>query len=320
MGFFGSLSTLGLTPKTLGQGPLPMWRRALRAPMFWLMRFKLFLFGFHWLEIHGEPAPREEAPVLIANHTSMFDPLLMILQHGGTPVSRIENSRTPVIGSIITALQTIYVDRTGSKESRAGVKELIQERAVNDEMPRILIFPEATCTNGQAVISFKPGAFIPGRAVQPVLVTYPDAQSNWDPSWVDGGPQALAIWVGAMMQFHNRMRVEYLPPISPDLPKGYKVPASGLPLDMAIAFARKAQLAMAEAMGVPATQHSFMDVILTSEAVKKRYNPTKAVPELLAFKEVLDLDVHHAKDLLRKFIEADKDKDGSLTVSWRSES
>lgn len=53
--------------------------------------------------------------------------------------------------------------------------ELIKSR-VNDAQvwPPIIIFPEGTTTNQEALISFKAGAFVPGVPVQPMTIKYPD--------------------------------------------------------------------------------------------------------------------------------------------------
>lgn len=307
---FSNLASMFLTPEDLERDPLSTVRRAVRSPIWYLMRFQLFLLGYHWIDIKGRAAPRKEAPVLIANHTSFVDPLYMATFHAAAPVSRAENASMPVIGGIIKAFQTLFVNRAGSPEERLAIKEKIGRRAADDRMPHLLIFPEATCTNGRAVISFKLGAFAPLRPVQPVTITYP-LHGGFDHSWVHGGPGLLTIFLSLMTQFSNSMQVRYLPVIKPDPPA--KGVAEGSTAHV-VAFARKAQLAMAEAMGVPATQHSFLDVILGGEAVKRQYPPGAVVPELEAFRDVLKLDIKAASKMLEAFVKADTDKDGCLDV------
>lgn len=58
---------------------------------------------------------------------------------------------------------------------------LIQRKAGCNRFPRVLLFPEGTTTNGRALISFQLGAFIPGYAIQPVVVRYPHV--HFDQSW-----------------------------------------------------------------------------------------------------------------------------------------
>lgn len=40
---------------------------------------------------------------------------------------------------------------------------------------QVLFFPEGTCSNKKALLKFKPGAFIAGVPVQPVLIRYPNS-------------------------------------------------------------------------------------------------------------------------------------------------
>ena len=71
-------------------------------------------------------------------------------------------------------IQPIYVSRA-DKESKHKTIASIKERANSEgKWPPFLIFPEGTVTNRKALITFKAGAFIPGKPVQPVLVRYPD--------------------------------------------------------------------------------------------------------------------------------------------------
>ena len=60
------------------------------------------------------------------------------------------------------------------KNSRIETIKEIRRRAHDKNWHPIAIFPEGTCTNRMAYISFKPGAFIPGLPVQPVLLKYKD--------------------------------------------------------------------------------------------------------------------------------------------------
>lgn len=71
--------------------------------------------------------------------------------------------------------QPICVSRE-EKDSRHKAIEELKVRANADELwPPLLLFPEGTCTNRQALITFKAGAFIPGKPVQPIVIRYPDS-------------------------------------------------------------------------------------------------------------------------------------------------
>ena len=162
------------------------------------------------------------------------------------------------------------------------------------------MFPEATCTNQRAVISFKPGAFLPMRPVQPVVIRYP--WKYFDPSWVYSGPSGTAIAMRMLCQFHNHMEVDYLPVIDPR--------AHGLTNPHE--FARFAQRYMADCMGVPATQHSYLDVLLSGEAKRENYPPDKAVVELQPITTLLQVDADVAKRYLREFVRLDSNGTGEI--------
>jgi len=71
--------------------------------------------------------------------------------------------------------QTVAVVRR-DKASRQKVIDELKTRVQSEGVwPQLILFPEGTTTNRQALITFKPGAFIPGMPVQPVVIRYPDA-------------------------------------------------------------------------------------------------------------------------------------------------
>lgn len=42
----------------------------------------------------------------------------------------------------------------------------------------MVVFPEGPCTDGTCMIQFKKGAFVPGQAVAPVIISYPFTQEG----------------------------------------------------------------------------------------------------------------------------------------------
>lgn len=88
----------------------------------------------------------------------------------------------------------LYVERATtstdqlSPRSRQGVSNLVKARmqrvAHGDtyatERP-LLLFPEATTTNGQFLLPFKSGAFLAGAPLQPVILQY--GSRRFSPSW-----------------------------------------------------------------------------------------------------------------------------------------
>ena len=77
-----ALSTIGTLGLRRGspalEAPQPWWRRAALAPMAVIVRLVLWTLGYLWIEVHGAPAPRSTAPIVVCNHISLVDPLLMV--------------------------------------------------------------------------------------------------------------------------------------------------------------------------------------------------------------------------------------------------
>jgi 1-acyl-sn-glycerol-3-phosphate acyltransferase len=81
-------------------------------------------------------------------------------------------SKVPLIGRIATGMQCLYVDRA----NRGGVSTKVIERQRScfegHSVPPLVIFPEATTTNGYFLIKFHTGVFRGGFPVVPVVIKY----------------------------------------------------------------------------------------------------------------------------------------------------
>lgn len=191
--------------------PFPQWRRILLLPVRLCARVNLFACGFQWIHMKGTPAPRDEAPILVTNHTTFADPLFLFFRHLPVIVTAHENLNLPIAGAIMKAMQVIAVDRV-SKASRRNAAGAIKRKAMCNDWSHVMIFPEATTTNGKALVTFKAGAFTPGYPIQPILIRYPYV--NVDPSWVAEGPVSYWLLFRLMTQFHNFMSVSAHPHVS----------------------------------------------------------------------------------------------------------
>uniref|UniRef100_A0A7N0SZ87 EF-hand domain-containing protein n=1 Tax=Kalanchoe fedtschenkoi TaxID=63787 RepID=A0A7N0SZ87_KALFE len=190
--------------------PMPKWRSRVMLITRFCSRFILFSFGYHWIKRKGRPAPREVAPILVSNHVSYIDPIFYFYELFPTIVASESHDSMPFVGTIIRAMQVIYVNRFSPSSRKHAVNE-IKRKGGCDRFPRVLLFPEGTTTNGRAIISFQLGAFIPGYPIQPVVVRYPHV--HFDQSW---GLISLGKLMFRMFtQFHNFMEVEYLPVVYP---------------------------------------------------------------------------------------------------------
>ncbi|KAK6162423.1 hypothetical protein DH2020_002264 [Rehmannia glutinosa] len=278
------------------QNPMPKWRCRLMWVTRVCARAILFSFGYHWIKRRGKPALREIAPIVVSNHVSYIDPIFFFYELFPTIVSSESHDSMPFVGTIIRAMQVIYVDRFSRSSRKHAVNE-IKRKASSNQFPRVLLFPEGTTSNGRVLISFQLGAFIPGYPVQPVIVRYPYV--HFDQSW---GNVALAKLMFRMFtQFHNFMEVEYLPLVRPHENRK----------ENALHFAQRTGHVMASALNVAQTSHSYGDFMLLAKAAEsKQENPSVYMAEMAWVQSALHLRALDAVDMLEIFLSMNPDASG----------
>ena len=301
------LITLGLTDKDLKDKPLsPLRRSLLTLALHVCGRTFLFTLGFHWISTTGTMATAKEAPIVVCNHTCMIDPFILGYRFCCSAVGAREHLSTPILGIIFRAQQLITVDRK-DPNSRHEVKSTIRDRSKpGSPWPQqTLIFPEATCTNGTALITFRGGPFAPGVPVQPVVVRFPHV--HFDPCWVQGGPGMMMIFYRLACQFHNFVEVNFLPPHIPN-DQEKKNP---------IAYGNNVRQRMATVMNVPVTWHGYEDVRLQMEAIKVGLDANVGVVGMQGIKEVFGHDIRQAtvQKHLKAFAAMDVHKTGHINFT-----
>ena len=103
------------------EAPLAPWRVFVTAPVrLFVARALAFLLGFHRIEMVGQPAPRAVAPIVVANHISLVEPVVLMALTGGMPVSAAENRGIPLVGPSLVATQAIFVNRDRSAVPHGG--------------------------------------------------------------------------------------------------------------------------------------------------------------------------------------------------------
>lgn len=145
---------------------IPATRRWLIAPgAFAVSRSLLFLLGF--LHIRHQRftcdpdrpdaptsiADRHAIPIVISNHVSWLDILLLQYLYSAAYVTRIETRKTPIVGGICDALPCIYVDRDkqetpdSSQALRTTTDKIVERARMKWQNPKarlrpLAIFPE----------------------------------------------------------------------------------------------------------------------------------------------------------------------------------
>ncbi|MED6171785.1 Lysophospholipid acyltransferase lpeat2 [Stylosanthes scabra] len=271
------------------ENPMPKWRCR-------LMGIDVAL-DYQWIKRKGRPAPREVAPIIVSNHVSYIEPIFYFYELFPTIVASESHDALPFVGTIIRAMQVIYVDRFSPSSRKHAVKE-IKRRASCNRFPRVLLFPEGTTTNGRNLISFQLGAFIPGYPIQPVIVRYPHV--HFDQSW--GNVSLGKLMFRMFTQFHNFFEVEYLPVISPLHDK-----------ETAVHFRERATRAIASAMNVVQTGHTYGDIMLYMKAQEaKQENPSSYMVEMARVESLFHIRSLEAVEFLDKFLAMNPDPSGRV--------
>ncbi|KAF4111689.1 lysophospholipid acyltransferase LPCAT4 [Onychostoma macrolepis] len=212
--------------------------------ILFLSRAVFFSVGFLWIRVKGRQAGLKEAPVLIvAPHSGFLD--MLVLCATGLPivVSRSENCRLPAIGALLEFNQSVIVSRKDHQSRKKCVSQICERVMSDARWPQMLMFPEGTTTNGRALIKFKPGAFLAGVPVQPVLLHYPGEPDTVRWTW-----KGLS-WLGTLWHTTSRIytsvTVEFLPVYTPSQEEKQDPEL----------YAENVQKLMAEALRVPATDY-----------------------------------------------------------------
>lgn len=271
--------------------PMQGWRRIVQYPIAYLTRATMFLFGFYWIETVGKPCSTEEARIVVcAPHSTVFDTLYLVYAYNfPTSISKAENKDLPLAGVAFKAMQAVGVDRTDRNAKDQAIDHLIKH-AANPKQRHLIIFPEGTCTNRKALITFKRGAFTPGQPVQPVCLEWP--WTGFDLTWTAGGPSRFLLAMHAAVQPVLKLKVTFLPVYYPNEEEKRD---SNL-------YARNVRSVMAEQLGIPCTNHSYEDMFLAKEARKLRFPLDKNVPfELKELTTLFNISLEDAKALMKRY-------------------
>lgn len=159
----------------------PVFQRWMKA---WA-RSLLWLFGVHPTWHGARPEPAKGARLVVSNHRSPLDILLLLEQFGGVVLSRADLANWPILGPAARKAETIFVDRDSTVSGVLAVRAL-RDRLTTEHT--VIVFPEGTTLAGDGVGPFQQGAFAAARGlpveVIPVGIAYPEGSEFLDESFV----------------------------------------------------------------------------------------------------------------------------------------
>ena len=95
--------------------------------------------------------------LVVANHRSTADVLLLLRTFGGRMVSRADLSGWPLVGAAARAAGTLFVDRASAASGATAVRAIRSRLVAGDT---VIVFPEGTTFPDDEVRPFHAGAFV----------------------------------------------------------------------------------------------------------------------------------------------------------------
>jgi 1-acyl-sn-glycerol-3-phosphate acyltransferase len=171
------------------------------------------------LVVKGSP-PLQGPMLLVANHISWADIVVLHATRHCRFVSKDEIARWPLISTLANAADTLYITRESRRDAMRVVQQMAQCLRDGDVLA---IFPEGTTGDGSTLLPFHAnllqGAILANAPVQPVALQFADAatgQISFAPCYVGDDTLWQSLWrtvcadnVMAVVQFGT-----------PELPKG----------------------------------------------------------------------------------------------------
>jgi 1-acyl-sn-glycerol-3-phosphate acyltransferase len=178
----------------------PFERRRERFTSWYFRRWSGAVLGLLGLTVRVSGEPPAPPFLMVANHLSYIDILVLASRLGCVFVSKAEVRGWPLLGPICRTLGTIFIDR----EARRDIPRVIAEVERDLKKGRgVVLFPEGTSSAGLTVEPFKPPLLaLAARAGQPVhyaALAYrttgaSDPPAHRSVAWSGGVPFAEHAW------------------------------------------------------------------------------------------------------------------------------
>jgi 1-acyl-sn-glycerol-3-phosphate acyltransferase len=149
------------------------------------------------LELRGRP-PVTGPVLLVANHISWLDILVMHAARHCRFVSKADVRRWPLIGTLATGAGTLYIERKSRRDAMRVVHHMAESLKRGEV---VAVFPEGTTSNGVAMLPFHgnliQAAISANAPVQPVALSFLDSKTravSLAPCYIDEDTLVMSIW------------------------------------------------------------------------------------------------------------------------------
>jgi 1-acyl-sn-glycerol-3-phosphate acyltransferase len=173
-------------------------------------KFVLFGMGFYYKIDRNEALESNKSYVIVANHSSMADVMLMlvVVKNPFVFVGKQELAKVPLFGFFYKKT-CILVDR-GSSKSRLEVFNQAQKR-INRGLS-VCIFPEGQIPDDVSIVldTFKDGAFRLAieHQIPIVPITFGDNKRRFSDAFLSGSPGIMRVKVHKQVVTFNKTRLD----------------------------------------------------------------------------------------------------------------
>ncbi len=153
--------------------------------------------------------------LLVCNHVSWLDILVLLSVCPATFVAKSEIRRWPLVGWLCAKVGTLFIER-GRRRAARKTNGIVS--AALSEGTLVCIFPEGTTTDGLGIARFHSALFQPaaevGAMVQPMVLRYRDRAGNYcaAPNYVGDTSFLSSLW-GSSGARHMVCELVFLTPL-----------------------------------------------------------------------------------------------------------
>jgi len=165
----------------------------------------------HGFGVEVTGAPPTKPCIVVCNHLSYIDPIVLGSVMPCAPVSKAEVMDWPIVGTWGRILGVMFVNRD---DPYSGARVLRQSLRLLEQGVSVLNFPEGTTSTGDGVLPFYRGIFgVAQRAgvpVVPVALRFAPRELAWT-----GDAYFLPHYVTTLRRPHSLARLVFGEPMSP---------------------------------------------------------------------------------------------------------
>ncbi|SPL87736.1 1-acyl-sn-glycerol-3-phosphate acyltransferase [[Actinomadura] parvosata subsp. kistnae] len=208
---------LGVVAVVLGGMPVALACRMLprvRPTRLWA-RLLLRVLGIR-LEVRGAVDASGTGALVVANHISWLDPLVVAATVPSRPLAKREVAGWPVIGTLVAGAGALFIDRERLMALPGAVAAVADALRAGDT---VVAFPEGTTWCGRGMGGFRPAVFQAaidaGAVVRPATLRYREGPRPSTRACFVGDDSLLASLLRVAATRDLVVEVTLLPPVTP---------------------------------------------------------------------------------------------------------